>query len=69
LEVLNINDSRSSCYRLELSILEVAASELSYEEYRRLDAHTIADKEYSIQKPFRMQELIGQLNEILLDQT
>jgi len=42
----------------------VAASELSYEEYRRLDAHPIADKENSIQKPFRMQELIDQLNEI-----
>jgi hypothetical protein len=52
-----------------LSILEVAASELSYEEYRRFDAHPIADKEYSIQKPFRMQEWIGQLNEILFDQT
>jgi hypothetical protein len=38
-------------------------------KYGRLDAHPTVDNEYSIQKPFRTQELIGQLYEILLDQT
>jgi two-component system response regulator ChvI len=43
------------------------ASELFYEEYRRLGAYPRVDKEYFIQKPFRTKELIRQLNEILLD--
>ncbi len=43
------------------------ASELFYEEYRRLDKYPRVDKEYFIQKPFRTKELIRQLNEILLD--
>jgi two-component system response regulator ChvI len=43
------------------------ASELFYEEYRRLGAYPRVDKENFIQKPFRTKELIRQLNEILLD--
>jgi DNA-binding response OmpR family regulator len=42
----------------------LTASELFYEEYRRLDAYPRLDKEYFIQKPIRSQELIRQLNEI-----
>ena len=43
------------------------ASELFYEEYRRLDNYPKVDKEYFIQKPFRTKELIRHLNEILSD--
>jgi two-component system response regulator ChvI len=43
----------------------LTASELFYEEYRRLDAYPTLDKEYFIQKPCRSEELIRQLNEIL----
>jgi DNA-binding response OmpR family regulator len=43
----------------------LTASELFYEEYRRLDAYPTLDKEYFIQKPLRTEELIRQLNEIL----
>ena len=42
------------------------ASELFYEEYRRLGGLPRVDKEYFIQKPFRTKEMIRQLNEILL---
>jgi DNA-binding response OmpR family regulator len=41
------------------------ASELFYEEYRRLDGLPRVDKEYFIQKPFKTKEMIRQLNEIL----
>ena len=41
------------------------ASELFYEEYRRLDGLPKVDKEYFIQKPFKTKEMIRQLNEIL----
>jgi hypothetical protein len=41
------------------------ASELFYEEYRRLGAYPRVDKEYFIQKPFRSEDLINQLKEIL----
>jgi DNA-binding response OmpR family regulator len=47
----------------------LTASELFYEEYRRLDAHLRLDKEYFIQKPCRNEELIRTLNERLFDQT
>jgi two-component system response regulator ChvI len=43
----------------------ITASELFYEEYRKLGAHTTLEKEYFIQKPCRSEELIHQLNEIL----
>jgi CheY-like chemotaxis protein len=43
----------------------LTASELFYEEYRKLDMHTALEKEYFIQKPCRSEELIHQLNEIL----
>ena len=41
------------------------ASELFYEEYRRLDAYPSLDKAYFIQKPVRSEDLINQLKEIL----
>ena len=43
----------------------LTASELFYEEYRRLDAYPRLNKEHFIQKPIRTEELIHQLNEIL----
>ena|ERR687898_391136 len=43
----------------------LTASELFYEEYRRLDAYPSLDKAYFIQKPFRIEQLLGKLNEIL----
>jgi DNA-binding response OmpR family regulator len=48
-----------------VKICFLTASELFYEEYRRVDAYPILDKEYFIQKPLRTEELIRQLNEIL----
>jgi two-component system response regulator ChvI len=48
-----------------VKICFLTASELFYEEYRRLDAYPTLDKEYFIQKPIRSEELIRQLNEIL----
>jgi DNA-binding response OmpR family regulator len=48
-----------------VKICFLTASELFYEEYRRLDPHPRLDKEYFIQKPLRTEEFIGQLNEIL----
>jgi DNA-binding response OmpR family regulator len=45
----------------------LTASELFYEEYRKVDAYPTVDKYKFIQKPFRIKELIRQLNEILLD--
>jgi DNA-binding response OmpR family regulator len=43
----------------------LTASELFYEEYRRLDAYPSLDKVYFVQKPFRSEELIHKLNSIL----
>src|SRR5688500_9259284 len=43
----------------------LTASELFYEEYRRLDAHPRLDKAYFFQKPFRAEQLIRKINEIL----
>ena len=43
----------------------LTASELFYEEYRKLSMHTALEKEYFIQKPCRSEELVHQLNEIL----
>jgi CheY-like chemotaxis protein len=48
-----------------VKIYFLTASELFYEEYRRVDAYPTLDKEYFIQKPLRTEELIRQLNEIL----
>ncbi|MDQ3717563.1 MAG: response regulator [Thermoproteota archaeon] len=42
----------------------LTASELFYEEYRRLDAYPKLEKAYFIQKPFRIEQLMRQLNEI-----
>ncbi|HEU4822871.1 MAG TPA: response regulator [Nitrososphaeraceae archaeon] len=51
-----------------VKICFITASELFYEEYRRLDAYQRLDKAYFIQKPIRTEELIHQLNEILYAQ-
>jgi DNA-binding response OmpR family regulator len=48
-----------------VKICFLTASELFYEEYRRLDAYPTLDKAYFVQKPFRSEDLIGTLNEIL----
>lgn len=48
-----------------VKICFLTASELFYEEYRRLDAYPLLDKAYFIQKPCRSEDLISQLNEIL----
>src|ERR671925_2439549 len=48
-----------------VKICFLTASELFYEEYRRLDAYPSLDKAYFIQKPFRSEELIRKINEIL----
>ena len=48
-----------------VKICFLTASELFYEEYRRLDAYPRLNKERFIQKPIRTEELIHQLNEIL----
>ena len=49
----------------EARICFLTASEMFYEEYRRVDGYPILDKEYFIQKPFRTEELIRRLNQIL----
>lgn len=43
----------------------MTASELFYEEYRRLEAHPWLDKAYFIQKPFRTEEMIEQIKAIV----
>ena len=48
-----------------VKICFLTASELFYEEYRRLDANPSLDKAYFIQKPCRSEDLINQLKEIL----
>ena len=49
----------------DVKICFLTASELFYEEYRRLDAYPRLDKAYFIQKPFRIEQLLRELNEIL----
>jgi DNA-binding response OmpR family regulator len=48
-----------------VKICFLTASEWFYEEFRRLDTHPTVDKEHFIQKPFRSEELIRQLNKVL----
>jgi hypothetical protein len=48
-----------------VKICFLTASELFYEEYRRLDAYPSLDKAYFIQKPFRAEQLIRKINEIM----
>jgi CheY-like chemotaxis protein len=43
----------------------LTASELFYDEYRRLEAYPRVNKEHFIQKPIRNEELIRKLNGIL----
>ncbi len=48
-----------------VKICFLTASELFYEEYRRLEVHPRLDKADFIQKPLRSEELIRHLNKIL----
>ena len=48
-----------------VKICFLTASELFYEEYRGLDAYPSLDKAYFVQKPFRSEELIRKINEIM----
>jgi CheY-like chemotaxis protein len=48
-----------------VKICFLTASELFYEEYRRLDAYPRLNKERYIQKPIRSEELIRQISEVL----
>jgi two-component system response regulator ChvI len=48
-----------------VKICFLTASEMFYEEYRRLDAYPRLNKEHFIQKPIGTEELIRELNEIL----
>src|SRR5215212_4151037 len=48
-----------------VKICFLTASELFYEEYRRLDSYPRLNKERYIQKPIRTEELIRQLTEVL----
>jgi len=48
-----------------VKICFLTASELFYEEYRKLDVYPTLDKAYFIQKPFRSEDLIHKINEIL----
>src|SRR5215210_6174495 len=48
-----------------VKICFLTASELFYEEYRRLDSYPRLNKELYIQKPIRSEELIRQISEIL----
>ena len=43
----------------------ITASELFYEEYRRMEIHPWLDKAYFIQKPFRNEEMIEQIKAII----
>ena len=47
-----------------VKICFLTASELLY-EYRKLDEYPTLDKAYFIQKPFRSEDLIHKINEIL----
>src|SRR5215203_4315404 len=48
-----------------VKICFLTASELFYEKYRKISAYPRVDKEKFIQKPFRSEELIRKLNEVL----
>jgi CheY-like chemotaxis protein len=48
-----------------VKICFLTASELFYEEYRRLDSYPRLNKERYIQKPIRSEELIRQISEVL----
>lgn len=56
-KIMNIDKNIKICF--------ITASELFYDEYRRLDAYPSLDKAFFIQKPFRSDELILQIKEIL----
>ncbi len=43
----------------------LTASELFYEEYRRLEEHPWLDKAYFIQKPFRTEEMVEQIKAMI----
>ena len=48
-----------------VKICFLTASELFYEEYRRLGTHPTVDKACFIQKPVRSEDLVRKLNEVL----
>ena len=48
-----------------VKICFLTASEYFHKEYRRLNADKRLDKAYFIQKPFRSEQLLRKLNEIL----
>ena len=56
-KIMEIESNAKICF--------LTASELFYEEYRRLEAYPRLDKAYFIQKPFRIEQLLRELNEIL----
>ena len=56
-KIMEIESNAKICF--------LTASELFYEEYRKLDAYPTLDKAYFIQKPFRIEQLLRELNEIL----
>jgi DNA-binding response OmpR family regulator len=71
--LLDIRMPEMDGFKLHQKIMEIdstakicflTASELFYEEYRRLDAYPKLEKAYFIQKPFRIEQLMRQLNEI-----
>jgi CheY-like chemotaxis protein len=49
----------------DVKVCFLTASELFYEEYRKLDANPRIDKAHFIQKPFPSEELIYQIKEML----
>jgi two-component system response regulator ChvI len=75
--LLDIRMPEMDGFKLHQKIMEIdstakicflTASELFYEEYRKLDAYPSLDKAYFIQKPFRLEQLLRKLNEILNSQ-
>ena len=43
----------------------LTASELFYDEYRKLEEHAWLDKAYFIQKPFKTEEMVDQIKAIV----
>ena len=75
--LLDIRMPEMDGFKLHQKIMEIdstakicflTASELFYEEYRKLDVYSSLDKAYFIQKPFRLEQLLHKLNEILNSQ-
>jgi two-component system response regulator ChvI len=56
-QIMRIDPNAKVCF--------LTASELFYEEYRKLEAYPRLNKAYFIQKPFPSKELINRIKEIL----